>query len=126
MSRPPRISPAEQALLAALWDAPGQSASALHAALEADRGWSLTTVKTMLSRLADKGAVRAERDGRRFLYHPALSREDVAGREVRGLVRRLFGGRAAPLVASLADRDGLTDDDIAELEALIARMKRER
>ena len=40
-----------------------------------------------------------------------------------GLVDRLFGGRAAPLVAHLAEAEALTDDDIAEIEKLLKEMK---
>jgi predicted transcriptional regulator len=39
------------------------------------------------------------------------------------LVDRLFGGRAAPLVAHLAANEGLTDQDIADLEALLKDLK---
>jgi predicted transcriptional regulator len=52
-----------------------------------------------------------------------VERADYAERETRKLADRLFGGRAAPLVAHLAASDGLTDQDIAELEALLKDLK---
>ena len=43
----------------------------------------------------------------------------------RGVVRleRLFGGRLSPLVAHLAEEDGLDDEDIAAIEALLKELK---
>lgn len=106
-----------------LWTQPGQPASAVHAALPDGDDRSLQTIKTLLSRLVEKGALSAERQGRRFLYHPTLTRDDHAASATRRFSERLFGGRAAPIVAHLAKGDGLSDTDIAELEAIIRELK---
>ena len=89
----------------------------------ADRDWSLTTVKTMLSRLVAKGVLGAEPDGRRFLYRPLIARETVAGGQAGRLIDRLFGGRVSPLVAQLAEEGQLSKDDLEELEALVRSLK---
>lgn len=106
-----------------LWSDPGQPASAVHATLPRGDDRSLQTIKTLLSRLVDKGALRVERDGRRFLYYPTLTRDAHAASATRRFSQRLFGGRAAPIVAHLAKGDGLSDTDIAELEAIIQALK---
>jgi predicted transcriptional regulator len=87
------------------------------------RGWSLATVKTLLSRLVAKRAVSTEPDGRRFLYRPTIDRTEYVGGESRRLVDRLFGGRAAPLVAHLVEAEALSEEDIAEIEKLIRELK---
>jgi BlaI family penicillinase repressor len=118
-----RISEGEQAVMEVLWaDAP-LTATEVAERIPAARGWSERTVKTMLGRLLTKGALIHEEDGRRYLYRPAVERADYAQRETRRLADRLFGGRAAPLVAHLAASEGLTDQDIAELEALLKDLK---
>lgn len=118
-----RISEGEQAVMEVLWaDAP-LTATEVAERIPPQRGWSERTVKTMLGRLLTKGALVHEEDGRRYLYRPAVARADYASRETRRLADRLFGGRAAPLVAHLAAGDGLTDQDIAELEALLKDLK---
>jgi len=111
-------------VMEALWGA-GHPLTATDAAerISADRGWSLATVKTMLSRLVAKGAVSHREDGRRFLYSPAIRREDYVGHESRRFVDRLFGGRLSPLVARLAEEDALDADDIAAIEALLRELK---
>ena len=81
-------------------------------------------MKTLLSRLVAKGAITAEPQGRKFLYVPAIERDDVAASQARGLIDRLFGGRVSPLVAQLAEQKQLDEQDIAELEALIRSLKK--
>ena len=81
-------------------------------------------MKTLLARLVEKGALATEPDGRRYLYTPTLSRDSYAAKAARRLSDRLFGGRAAPLVAHLAQDEGLTPEDIAELEALLRELKK--
>lgn len=121
---PKSITQAELKVLEVLWQESPLAASDIANALSGTTDWSARTVKTLLSRLVTKAAISTEEDGRRYLYAPIISREVYASRAARGLSDRLFGGRAAPLVAHLAKGDGLTDDDIAELEALIAELKK--
>ena len=118
-----RISEGEQAVMEVLWAEAPLTASEVAERIPASRDWSERTVKTMLGRLLAKGALLHEEEGRRYLYRPAVERADYAGRETRKLADRLFGGRAAPLVAHLAASDGLTEQDIAELEALLKDLK---
>ena len=119
-----RISDAEHAVMEALWQRSPQSAAEVCANVCDARGWSMPTVKTLLSRLVTKGAVATEPDGRRFLYTPLLERAEYLGGESRRLVDRLFGGRAAPLFAHLAESEALSDDDIAEIERLLREMRK--
>ena len=119
-----RISDAELEVMEALWSA-GHPLTAAEVAerIGSERGWSLATVKTMLSRLAAKGAIQHREDGRRFLYSPAVKRDAYVGHESRRFVDRLFGGRLSPLVAHLAEEDALDDEDIAAIEALLKELK---
>lgn len=123
-SKPERISEAEHAVMEALWARSPLSALDVARVVGKERGWSLPTVKTLLSRLATKQAVSTEPDGRRFLYRPLLERADYVEGESRRLVDRLFGGRAAPLFAHLAEAEALSDEDIAEIEALLKELRR--
>ena len=121
--KPERISEAEHAVMEALWERAPLTATEVADFVGEERGWTLPTVKTLLSRLVTKQAVTTEPDGRRFLYRPLLDRADYLGGESRRLVDRLFGGRAAPLIAHLAENEALSDQDIAEIEALLRELK---
>ena len=120
-----RISEAELDVMEALWKG-SQALTATEVAerVPSERGWSLPTVKTMLSRLVAKDAVRHEQDGRRYLYSPAIERADYVGGESKRMVERLFGGKLSPLVAHLAESDSLDADDVAEIEKLLKALKK--
>lgn len=118
-----RISEAEHAVMEVLWERSPLTATEVCETVCRARGWSLPTVKTLLSRLVQKGAIETKPDGRRFLYSPLLERADYVGEESQRLVDRLFGGRAAPLLAHLAEAEALTPEDIAEIEALLKEIK---
>lgn len=123
-AKPERISEAEHAVMEVLWDTNPATAAEVSDALAQERGWSLATVKTLLGRLVQKQAISASPDGRRYLYAPLIARSDYVGTESKRLVDRLFGGRAASLVAHLADQEALTEDDLTEIEALLKELKR--
>jgi BlaI family transcriptional regulator, penicillinase repressor len=119
-----RISDAEHAVMEVLWREAPLAAADVAQRIDPARGWSERTVKTLLGRLLAKGALVHEEEGRRYLYRPAVARDDHAVTESRRLIDRLFGGRAAPLVAHLAASDGLSDEDLAELESLVRELRK--
>ena len=118
-----RVTEAELVVLDALWQESPLTAAEVAARTVSERGWSLQTVKTLLTRLVAKKAVVFDVDGRRFSYRPLMERPAHAATESRRLLDRLFGGRAAPLVAHLAERGELSPEDVAEIEAIIAGLK---
>lgn len=121
-----RLSDAEWDVMEILWSA-GQPLTATdidEALRRGDRDWSLATVKSLLSRLLAKQAVTPAKDGRRFLYSPAIDRSPYVADESRRLVDRLFGGKLSPLFAQLAEGEKLDDDDIAAIEALLKELRK--
>ncbi|NCP13611.1 MAG: BlaI/MecI/CopY family transcriptional regulator [Sphingomonadales bacterium] len=106
-----------------LWDRPRRTAAEVCEEICGLREWSLATVKTLLSRLVQKGVLAAEPEGRRFLYTPTIARSAYVGGESRRLVDRLFGGSAASLVAHLAESEALSVDDLAKIEALLKELR---
>lgn len=121
-----QITEAESAVMEALWQRSPQTAEEVVALLARSRDWQDATVKTLLNRLLKKGAVTVEKDGRKYLYSPALERSDWLMRESKGLLDRLFGGRVAPLVAHFSEHRKLGKKDIAELRKLIEGLDDER
>ena len=88
-------------------------------------GPSYSTVRKIFERLEEKGAVtRARRDGKAWVYRPAVSAAEIVRKEVRRLLESLFDGGAVELVSHLADMKELTLDDLRGIEeALAARPK---
>ncbi|UYB53255.1 BlaI/MecI/CopY family transcriptional regulator [Xanthomonas sp. AM6] len=120
------ISDAEAVVMEVLWNRHPLAAEEVFEALAGHGGWAEPTVKTLLNRLLNKGAIRADKQGRRYLYAPLLQREQWVQQQSEGLLERLFGGRIAPLVAHFSERGKLSDADIAELKRLIQELDDER
>jgi BlaI family penicillinase repressor len=118
----PQVSEAEARVLEALWEESPLTAERLIEGVGKREGWSPSTVKTLLTRLAKKGAIESEAEGRRFLYRPLFSREDYLTHASRSLLDRLFDGRVAPLVSHFAQHDKLTAKDIAELKRVLKEL----
>lgn len=114
-----QISEAESVVMDVLWARSPLSAEDVAAQLAGRQDWQDATIKTLLNRLLNKGAIEAARDGRRYLYSPRIRREDWVLEESRGLLDRLFGGRVAPLVAHFSEQRKLSRKDIAELRKLL-------
>jgi predicted transcriptional regulator len=118
-----RIAEGEYAVMEVLWEEAPLTAAEVAERVPPERGWTLATVKTMLSRLLAKGVLAHEEEGRRYLYRPAIERADYVAEESGRLIDRMFGGRLTPLVAQLAARDRLSSRDIEEIEALLKELK---
>ena len=114
-----QISEAESVVMDVLWRQHPAAADEVMAALASQQDWQEATIKTLLNRLLNKGAISAQKEGRRYLYSPLLKREDWVLKESRGLLDRLFDGRVAPLVAHFSQHQELSRNDIAELRKLI-------
>ena len=116
------ISDSEAVVMEILWQRHPLGADEVVALLAERSDWAEATVKPLLNRLLNKGAIRAERDGRRYLYSPVLEREAWVARQSEGFVERLFGGRVAPLVAHFSERGKLSQADIDELRRLVEEL----
>lgn len=114
-----QISEAESAVMEVLWQRSPRTSEEVFAALAGRQDWQEATVKTLLNRLLNKGAIEAEKDGRRYLYTPTLRREDWVMGESESLLARLFDGRVAPLVAHFSQHRKLSAADVAELRRLV-------
>jgi predicted transcriptional regulator len=91
------------------------------------RGLSRTTVLTMMERLRQKRCLTRRRVQGLFRYQVRAAAGDVVRDVVRGFVERTLDGSVAPLVAYLAEeRDDVSEADLAELEALVARLQARR
>jgi BlaI family transcriptional regulator, penicillinase repressor len=116
------ISEAESVVMEVLWRLGPMRSENVVERLTNHQQWREPTIKTLLNRLLNKGAISAEKDGRRYVYSPVLTRDEWLSRESKGLLDRLFGGRVAPLVAHFGRHGKLSKKDIAELKRMIAEM----
>jgi BlaI family transcriptional regulator, penicillinase repressor len=86
-----------------------------------------STVRTQLRVLEEKGHVRHESDGLRYVYVPTLARHTARKAALRHLVDTFFDGSAAGAVTALLGRDAgrLSGDDLDRIEELLKSARRE-
>jgi len=86
-----------------------------------------STVRTQLRVLEEKGHVKHESDGLRYVYVPTLARHTARKAALRHLVDTFFDGSAAGAVSALLGRDAgkLSGDDLDRIEALLKSARRE-
>ena len=120
------ISEAESVVMQVFWERGALPTDEVIAALEGHGKWQEATVKTLLNRLLKKGALKARKDNRRYVYSPVLERRDWLSDESQGFLDRMFGGRVAPLVSYLSEQKKLGKKDIEELKRLIKEIDDER
>ena len=118
-----KISEAESVILEFLWQAGPAAAEDIIAGAGTDKDWKPATVKTLLNRLLTKGAITANKDGRRYIYGAAISRGDFVFERGKGLIDRFFGGRVAPFISHFSEQESLSPEDLQELKNLIARLE---
>ena len=118
-----KISEAESVILEFLWQAGPAAAEDIIAGTGTDQDWKPATVKTLLNRLLTKGAITANKDGRRYIYGAAISRGDFVFERGKGLIDRFFGGRVAPFISHFSEQESLSKEDLKELKKLIERLE---
>jgi BlaI family transcriptional regulator, penicillinase repressor len=120
------ISEAESVVMEVIWRTSPICTEDVVAALAHRTKWQEPTLKSLLNRLLKKGAISADKQGRRYLYSPVLKRDQWLAAESKGFLDRLFGGRVAPLVSHFSQQRKLSKKDIADLKRLIAELDDER
>jgi BlaI family penicillinase repressor len=113
------ITDAEWEVMSLLWSTNPLSATEVAAEVARGKDWKLSTVKTLLSRLADKKAVTFVQRGREYLYSPAVPRAAAVRAQSGSFITRFFGGALAPMVAHFITEHNISEQEIADLRRLL-------
>ncbi len=122
----PAITPAESEVMEILWSKSPLPAEDISARLKESHKWQLATTKSLINRLLRKKALRATKQGRRYLYQPCVTREQWLTTESAGLLDRLFDGRLGPFVAHFSRQRKLSTRDIDDITAILKELKNGR
>ena len=123
--KPPKLTKLELQILEALWVRGNASIREIQEAFPEPRP-AYTTVQTTVYRLESKGAVRRSRKiSNAHIFEPLVAR-DVARHRLLDEILSLFGGRAQPMMAQLAEAGKLTLDDVRELEKTIKSLEQQK
>ena len=113
-----KITASELEIMKLLWHTgDALTVTEIREKLQILKGWEPATIKTLISRLVAKGALRQEKRNV-FYYSPSISEQEYSSWATEDLISRLYNGRARDLVAALVNSDGLTKDDLEELRQM--------
>ena len=120
MPTPPPISDSEWDVMNVLWSADGPLAAAdVVERLAPVRDWNPRTVKTLLNRLINKGALAYDPQGKRYLYRPRVPREQCVREETRSFLSRVFANAPGPMLLQFVAQARLTPEEIEALKKLL-------
>jgi BlaI family penicillinase repressor len=115
----PDVSESEWTVMEELWKRSPQTASDVAKALRRSTGWAQNTVRTLLTRLLEKGAVSVEVNASGVReFAPAVEREACVRAESESFLERVFQGAAKPLLVHFASNAKLTPEEVRELKRL--------
>ena len=117
------LSEGEWKLMNRLWEQEPMTIMELTSALREETGWGKHTVITMLSRLEAKGVVHHQEGQKAKYYFADLPQEDAARTETENFLDKVYGGRLGLAMSAMAGCRALTEEDIAELSAILERAK---
>lgn len=122
MNKIERLPESELEVMLVLWhEKKPMSAGEITKKLSETHGWKSGTVHVLLERLGERGFVTCDKSGYKHLYSPSVNEAIYRRGEERTMMHRFFGGSAKNMIASLLNADGLSDDDIEELSAMLKK-----
>ena len=117
------LTEAEWSIIRAVWENQPCAAPTVQEALQKQKGWSYSTVKTMMDRMTTKGLLKTEKIRNLILYRPAITKKEAQRSEIMRAVKRAFNGALTPMMQFLLESNNLTDKQLSQLEAMIKSKK---
>lgn len=119
------VSNSEWYVLECLWESAPKTLMQIVEECREKAGWAKSTTATMVKRMGEKGLIRYEEGGRAKLFYPLVKRENVAVRQTREFLQRIYHGSVGIMMNTLAKQDGLTEKDFQELEEFLEQCRKE-
>ena len=126
MSHPGKkpLGPLEHAVMQVLWERRQATADEVRRALQQDQELKESTIRTVLKRLEAKGYLQHDVDGRTYVYRPVVKPENVASKQVRGIIDKLCRGSVENLLVGMVDDDLVTPQKLRQLAERIAKAEK--
>ena len=119
-----KISDSEWEVMNLVWKKSPVAASEIVGELATKHDWHPRTIRTLLARLVEKGALRFRPEGRRYLYEPKVTMEACVRHESRSFIDRVFGGAPASMLINLVKHAEFTPEEIKQLRKLLAEKEK--
>lgn len=118
------VSNSEWYVLECLWDSSPKTLMQIVEECREKAGWAKSTTATMVKRMGEKGLIRYEEGRRAKLFYPMVKRENVAVRQTREFLQRIYHGSVGIMMNTLAKQDDLTEKDFQELEEFLEQCRK--
>ena len=112
------IGDAELEIMKVIWKAKDPITSLDIGKEVEDKGWKKTTIATFLTRLVEKGALSADKQGKLYYYTPLISEKEYRKSQTKNLIKTLYNGSVREFAVSFFEEQKLSDKDIQELKAI--------
>lgn len=119
----PRISDSEWRVMQVLWEHGSQTANDVVKALSGEVKWKPRTIKTLISRLVKKGAVKVSGEGYRYHYSAAIDESASIRSETKSFIGRVYQGTMTPALAAFLEDADLSAQEIDELQEILDKKK---
>ena len=106
-----------------LWEHGPQTANDIVEALLSEVSWKPRTVKTLISRLVKKGAVKVAEEGYRYRYTAAVDASTCIRSETKSFIRRVYQGAMTPALAAFLEDADLSEQEIKDLQKLLDKKR---
>lgn len=117
------ISESEWIVMKSIWNDPPKTLQDILSSLR-NTNWSTTTIQTYLARLVKKGVLTTERQGKGYLYYPAVSESKCQLAESRSFLERVYNGSLSQMVKGFVKSGNLSADEMEELKKLIIEQEK--
>ena len=114
-----KLTEAEWQIMNALWQTWPATARQIANSLSDEVDWAYTTIKTMLTRLVNKKAVKEKKKGNVAVYEPVLTRQNAQRNALKSLANQAFDGAFGPLMHFLVEDQDLSKTQKEELRSIL-------
>lgn len=119
------ISDAEVVILQQLWSESPLSAQDIIERLKRHGTVHPKTIKTLINRLLNKGALKYKEENRKYLYIPVVTKADFYRVKTESFLNKFFDGELSPLVSFFSSQKKLSEKQIEELKRLVDKLEAE-
>jgi len=116
------LTNSEWEIIQAVWENQPCAAPTIQEALQKQKGWSYSTVKTLMDRMAAKGLLKTEKIRNLILYRSVITKKQAQSSEIMRAVKRAFDGALTPMMQFMLENN-LSEEQLGEIEVMIKSKK---
>ncbi len=119
-----KLSEFELAVMQIFWLSEESTSPQIHQTVIKSKDVTYATVKTIINRLENKGAIkRCRNEGRTIFYTPLVNADEIKIPLFKSIIKNLFGGEKRPLFNHIVKEEKISLEDIEYLESILAERK---